>query len=52
VVQNSPTGTLIRLLLIVVLLSLGACAERPSVGITISNTPESIENCGKKIGPC
>jgi hypothetical protein len=23
-----------------------------SVGITISNTPESIESCGKKIGSC
>jgi hypothetical protein len=31
---------------------LAACAERPHVGITISNTPESIESCGKKIGGC
>jgi hypothetical protein len=28
------------------------CAERPQVGVTISNTPESIESCGKKIGGC
>jgi hypothetical protein len=28
------------------------CAERPRIGITISNTPESIESCGKKIGGC
>jgi hypothetical protein len=38
--------------LLVLLALLCACAERPSVGITISNTPESIESCGKKIGPC
>jgi hypothetical protein len=37
------------LLLITVL---WGCAERPSVGITISNSPEPIESCGKKIGPC
>jgi hypothetical protein len=36
----------------VVFLCLAACAERPFVGITISNTPESIESCGKKIGGC
>jgi len=38
------------LLLLIAILC--GCAERPSVGITISNTPESIESCGKKIGPC
>jgi hypothetical protein len=35
-----------------VLLLLTACAESPRVGITLSNTPESIESCGKKIGGC
>jgi hypothetical protein len=38
--------------LILVLLSLSACAERPSVGVTISNSPEPIESCGAKIGRC
>jgi hypothetical protein len=33
-------------------LLVAACAERPTVGITISNTPEPIESCGRKIGPC
>jgi hypothetical protein len=41
-----------RSLLILVVLTLSACAERPTVGVTISNTPESIESCGKKIGGC
>jgi len=35
-----------------VLLSLSGCANRPSVGITISNSPETVESCGKKIGGC
>jgi hypothetical protein len=34
------------------LLLLTGCAERPRIGITISNTPETIENCGKKSGGC
>ena len=41
-----------RLFFILLLVALGACAERPTVGVTISNTPESIESCGKKIGGC
>jgi hypothetical protein len=41
-----------RVVLLNFLLLVAACAERPSVGITISNTPESIESCGKKIGSC
>ena len=41
-----------RLLLILSVLWLSGCAEPPHVGVTISNTPESIESCGKKIGPC
>lgn len=41
-----------RAVLLAVALLLGACAERPLIGITISNTPESIESCGKKIGGC
>jgi len=28
------------------------CAEPPSVGITISNTPDSIESCGARSGAC
>ena len=28
------------------------CTNRPFIGITISNSPESIESCGKKIGGC
>jgi len=31
---------------------LAACAERPHVGITISNTPEPIESCGPRPGAC
>jgi type IV pilus biogenesis protein CpaD/CtpE len=41
-----------RVLLAAVVLLLTACAEKPFVGITIPNTPESIESCGKKIGGC
>jgi hypothetical protein len=41
-----------RVVLLGFLLLVAACAERPSVGITISNTPDSIESCGKKIGGC
>jgi len=41
-----------RLLLVLSVLWLSACAEPPHVGVTISNTPGSIENCGSKIGPC
>jgi hypothetical protein len=41
-----------RLLFFVVLVALSGCAERPTVGVTISNTPEPIESCGKKIGGC
>ena len=41
-----------KLVAVSLFLLLLACAERPSIGITISNTPESIENCGKKIGGC
>jgi hypothetical protein len=41
-----------RALLLGVALLLSACAERPRIGITISNTPESIESCGAKIGRC
>jgi len=32
-------------LLFPLLFLLGACAERPWVGVTISNSPESIESC-------
>ncbi|HEY1289815.1 MAG TPA: hypothetical protein VGF58_15925 [Burkholderiales bacterium] len=39
-------------LLVFILVALSACSERPTVGVTISNTPEPIESCGKKIGPC
>lgn len=38
--------------LIILVAVLCGCAERPSVGITISNTPEPIESCGRKVGPC
>jgi hypothetical protein len=41
-----------KVLVVVLCLWSAACAERPTVGITISNTPESIESCGKKIGGC
>jgi hypothetical protein len=40
------------LLVLLASLWLAGCAERPQVGITISNTPEPIESCGKKIGGC
>jgi hypothetical protein len=39
-------------IVVAVFMLLAACAERPRVGVTISNTPESIESCGKKIGGC
>ena len=29
-----------------------ACAEPPHVGVTISNTPDSIESCGARTGAC
>jgi len=41
-----------RSFLVLILVALIACSERPTVGVTISNTPEPIESCGKKIGPC
>jgi hypothetical protein len=41
-----------KLLFVALCLWSAGCAERPQVGITISNTPESIESCGKKIGGC
>jgi hypothetical protein len=41
-----------KILLLGLVLLLAACAERPTVGVTISNTPESIESCGAKIGRC
>jgi len=31
---------------------LTACAERPHAGVTISNTPDSIESCGARSGAC
>ena len=34
-----------KLLLIATLLALAACAERPAIGITISNTPAPIGAC-------
>jgi hypothetical protein len=44
---------MIRLLAaLAVCLLIAGCSERPRVDITISNTPESIESCGKKIGGC
>jgi hypothetical protein len=43
--NRSITGLLIWLCVV-------GCAERPSIGVTISNTPESIESCGSKIGRC
>jgi hypothetical protein len=36
----------------VVCVLLAGCGPRPTVGITISNTPESIEHCGPRIGGC
>jgi len=41
-----------RLLLVLSVLWLSACAEPPHVGITISNTPDSIESCGVRSGAC
>ncbi|HEY7238987.1 MAG TPA: hypothetical protein VH600_07455 [Burkholderiales bacterium] len=41
-----------RFFLLLCALWLSACSEPPHVGITISNSPEPIENCGSKIGPC
>jgi len=35
----------VRLALVASLLLLAACAERPAIGITISNTPEPIGAC-------
>jgi hypothetical protein len=28
------------------------CAEPPHVGVTVSNTPDSIESCGPRSGAC
>jgi hypothetical protein len=41
-----------KIVLILLLLSIAGCAQRPFVGITISNTPESIESCGPRPGGC
>jgi len=41
-----------RLLLVLSALWLTGCAEPPQVGVTISNTPESIESCGARSGGC
>jgi hypothetical protein len=42
-----------KTLLLVLCLSLAAgCAQRPFFGITISNSPESIESCGPRPGGC
>jgi hypothetical protein len=41
-----------KFFLFVLCVWLAGCAQRPSVGVTISNTPESIESCGRKIGGC
>jgi hypothetical protein len=41
-----------RVFLVLLAFLCTGCAQRPVVGITISNTPESIESCGKKIGGC
>jgi hypothetical protein len=41
-----------RLLLVLSALWLTGCAEPPQVGVTISNTPESIESCGARSGAC
>ncbi len=40
-----------RLLLLLIAVLCG-CAERPAVGITISNTPDSIESCDPRVGGC
>ena len=34
------------------LVALAGCANRPFIGVTISNSPESIESCGRKVGGC
>jgi hypothetical protein len=41
-----------RSFLIALLVSLTACAEPPHVGVTVSNTPDSIESCGPRAGGC
>jgi hypothetical protein len=41
-----------RVLLVLSALWLTGCAEPPHVGVTISNTPESIESCGPRAGGC
>jgi hypothetical protein len=43
-------GRFVGALLVVCLLA--GCAQRPFIGITISNSPESIESCGRKTGGC
>jgi hypothetical protein len=41
-----------RVFLLLACLCISGCAQRPFVGITISNTPESIESCGPRAGGC
>ena len=41
-----------KALVLGVTLFLAACAEPPHVGVTISNTPDSIESCGARSGAC
>jgi hypothetical protein len=40
------------LVFLAVFATVAGCAARPSIGVTISNTPETIESCGRKIGGC
>jgi hypothetical protein len=42
----------LRTLLLLLCLLASGCAQRPFIGITISNSPESIESCGRKTGGC
>jgi hypothetical protein len=46
------TYRLTRAFVVLTLLLLAGCANRPFVGVTISNSPESIESCGRKTGGC
>jgi hypothetical protein len=43
---------LIKVPLLVLCMSIAACGPRPRVDIMITNTPETIESCGKQIGGC
>jgi hypothetical protein len=40
------------LLTLGVCMLLAGCAQRPFLGVTISNSPESIESCGARAKGC